>query len=393
MIVIGLSSGTSVDGIDVAVADLRLDGDTIHLTPLGHREAGYPTDLRADVLAALPPAQVTMAEVCRLDTRIGQAFADAARLAQAELCPGGRADLVVSHGQTVYHWVEDGAVRGTLQLGQPAWIAETTGLPVVSDPRARDVAAGGQGAPLASTLDVLWLAGRDAPAAALNLGGIANLTVVAPGRDPVAFDVGPANALLDAAVARATGGRAHLDRDGAGARRGRVHGDLLARLRADPYYARPAPKTTGKELFHAGYLEAALAGRAVSHDDLLATLVALTASTVADACRAYGVTEVVASGGGMRNPALVDALRTALAPARLRTARDLGIDPDAKEAYLFALLGFLTWHGVPATIPSCTGASRATLVGRVSPATGTALPPARLRITGPGDRDPGARDG
>jgi anhydro-N-acetylmuramic acid kinase len=381
MIVIGLSSGTSVDGIDVAVADLRLEEGDVLLTPLAHREVPYPAELRDAVLAALPPAPTTLAEVCRLDTLIGRAFADAARSAVTDLCPLATADLVVSHGQTVFHWIEDGRAQGTLQLGQPAWIAEATGLPVVSDVRARDIAAGGQGAPLASTFDALWLAGRPEPAAALNIGGIANLTVVAPGRDPVAFDTGPGNALLDAAAARLAGDR--MDRGGERALRGRVHPGLLARLRADPYYARPAPKSTGKELFHAAYLDAALDGLDVAEDDLFATLVELTAGTVADACRAHGVTEVVASGGGLRNPALVAALRAALAPAELRDSTDLGVDPDAKEAYLFALLGFLTYSGVPATVPSCTGAERATLAGRITPAEGGVPHPRRLRLTAP----------
>ncbi|GAA3731578.1 anhydro-N-acetylmuramic acid kinase [Spinactinospora alkalitolerans] len=377
MIVIGLSSGTSVDGIDVAVADIRSAGREVLLTPIGHGAAALPGSLRDDVLAALPPASTTMGDVCRLDTGIGRAFADAARYALDELCPGGAADLVASHGQTVFHWVRDGAAHGTLQLGQPAWIAEATGLPVVSDLRARDIAAGGQGAPLASTLDVLWLSGREGTTAALNLGGIANLTVVSPGRAPFAFDTGPANALLDLAAARVG---EPMDRDGARARRGRVRPDLLARLRSDPYYARPAPKSTGRELFHADHLDAALAGLDVAEDDLFATLVALTAGTVADACRAHGVTEVIGSGGGMRNPAMTEALRAGLAPARLLSAADHGIDPDAKEAYLFALLGFLTWHGLPSAIPSCTGARTATVAGRITPAARPAAPPDRLRL-------------
>ncbi|ASU82408.1 anhydro-N-acetylmuramic acid kinase [Nocardiopsis gilva YIM 90087] len=382
MIVLGLSSGTSVDGIDVAVADLRLEAGEVLLAPVAYREAAYPGRLRADILAALPPAPTTLDAVCRLDTRIGQAFGDAAAAAIGELCPQGGADLIAAHGQTVYHWVEDGRACGTLQLGQPAWIAEATGVPVVSDLRTRDIAAGGQGAPLASTLDVLWLSGRDAPAAALNIGGIANLTVVAPERPPVAFDTGPGNALLDAAVRRATHGREGMDADGRRARRGRVHPGLLARLRADPYYARPAPKSTGKELFHPGYLDAALDGIDVNEDDLCATLVALTAETVADACRAHGVTEVIASGGGLRNPALAEALRSALAPATVHSSAAFGIDPDAKEAYLFALLAFLTWHGIPATVPSCTGARRSTPAGRITPNDGNRPLPRRLRVVG-----------
>ncbi|WP_017558215.1 anhydro-N-acetylmuramic acid kinase [Nocardiopsis baichengensis] len=381
VIVIGLSSGTSVDGIDAAAADLRLEAGEVRLRPLGHLTTPYPPGLRAEVLAALPPAATTLEQVCRIDTGIGRAFAEAAREAVDRLCPGGSADLAVSHGQTLYHWVEDGRVRGSLQLGQPAWITEATGLPVVSDVRAADIAAGGQGAPLASLFDVLWLSGRQEPAAALNIGGIANLTVVGPGTPPVAFDTGPGNALLDAAAELAPG-EERMDADGERALRGQVAPDLLERLLDEPYYARAAPKTTGKELFSTAYLERALVGTDASWDDVFATLTDLTAVTVADACKAHGVGEVLVSGGGVRNPALMRALRAALAPVPVRGSEALGVDPDAKEACLFALLGFLTWHGIPSTVPACTGAAHPVLSGRVGRPHPWAELPARLRIDG-----------
>ncbi|MCY9784359.1 anhydro-N-acetylmuramic acid kinase [Nocardiopsis sp. EMB25] len=367
MIVVGLSSGTSADGIDVAAARLRLHGPLVRLTPLGHRTLAYSADLRRAIRDALPPAATTLEAVCRLDTRIGQEFAEAARRGVDELA-GGRADLIASHGQTLFHWVEDTAARGTLQLGQPAWIAEATGLPVVSDLRAADVAAGGQGAPLAGLLDVLLLGGRAQPVAALNLGGIANATVVRPGAPPVAFDTGPANALIDAAVRRITGGRADLDTDGALARSGRPNPALLEHLLTEPYYRLTPPKTTGVELFGPAHLDAALRRVAVPEaGDLLATLVELTAVTVADALRPHGVTEVFASGGGVRNPVLMERIAARIAPARLGASDDLGLDGDAKEAYLFALIGFLTWHGLPGSVPACTGARRAPVAGRLTP--------------------------
>ncbi|MBP2368363.1 anhydro-N-acetylmuramic acid kinase [Pseudonocardia parietis] len=390
MIVVGLSSGTSVDGIDVAAADLEIDGDTVALTPLGHLEVPFAPELRATVLDALPPAATTLDAVARIDTDLGHAFAAAARRGIDELA-GGAAELIASHGQTLYHWVEDGHVRGTLQLGQPAWIAEATGLPVVSDLRARDVAAGGHGAPLASVLDVLLLGERAAhaggPVAALNLGGIANVTVVGPTGDTAAFDTGPANALLDAAVRAATG--EHRDTDGARAARGTVDEHALALLRADPFYALRPPKSTGKELFDPGYVDRVLGEHDVTDrlDDLLATLVELTATTVADALRPYGVREVLVSGGGAHNPAVVAALRHHLAPARLAPIDDAGLPGDGKEALLFALLGFLTWHGVASTVPSCTGARAPTIAGRISPGAQPlrlpepAPPPSRLRVT------------
>jgi anhydro-N-acetylmuramic acid kinase len=376
MRVVGLMSGTSHDAIDAAVADIELDGDELQLRTLGSLNAPYADDLRAELAAALPPARTTLETVCRLDTRIGQAFAALAAEAVARF--GG--ELVVSHGQTLFHWAEGGSVRGTLQAGQPAWIAERTGLPVVSDLRARDVAAGGQGAPLASLLDALLLAGRQGVPAALNLGGIANLTVA--GGDVIAFDVGPANALLDAAARHFTG--APYDERGRLAAGGTVIPELLDALLADPYYARPAPKSTGKEHFNAAYLEPHLAGEPA---DVLATLVRLTARTVADAARSHAVTEVIASGGGVRNPALMRALGEELAPARLLISDTLGLPAQDKEAYAFAVLGFLTVHGLPGTIASATGARQPRVLGSITPGAGAlakvrepVLPPKALRF-------------
>jgi anhydro-N-acetylmuramic acid kinase len=389
MIVIGMISGTSVDAIDVAAARFEREGEALCLVRLGHAERAWPEQTRRRLLAALPPASVSLAEVCALDVLVGEAFADAAMAAVRELA-GGRADLICSHGQNLFHWVEGGRARGTLQLGQPAIIAEATGVPVVSDLRARDVAAGGQGAPLASTLDALWLAGTSGPRAALNLGGIANITVVGRAGDAVlAYDTGPASCLLDLEASRLTAGRQRYDVDGALALAGRVRPDLLERLLEEPYFALPPPKSTGRELFNRGYVAARLTGLAeVSGADLMATLTALTAQTVADACRRHGVTEVVASGGGVRNPALMAALAAALRPARLDTADAWGLPADGKEAYLFALLGYLSWHGLPGTVGGATGARGDRILGRISPGRERlALPgptsmPARLVVKG-----------
>ncbi|MEV7041024.1 anhydro-N-acetylmuramic acid kinase [Amycolatopsis sp. NPDC051061] len=378
--VIGLISGTSLDGIDVAAADLHAEDGTVVLTPLGELDVPYPESLREGLLAALPPNPCTAGELTRLDTGVGQAFADAAARGADEPA-GGRADFVASLGQTAFHWVEDGHVRGTLQLGQPAWIAERTGLPVVADLRARDVAAGGHGAPLASTFDQLWLRGlaEDSghPVAALNLGGIANITVVADGEPAIAYDTGPANALLDLAAHRVAGERS--DVDGRLALGGSVRSDLFARLLADPYFAAAPPKSTGKEYFNAPYLDAALAGLPpVGDGDLLATLTEFTALTVADECLRHGVTTVVASGGGVANPALMTALARNLPFAVLKTSDDLGLPGAGKEAYLTALLGWLTWCGVPGTVPSATGARGPRLLGALVPGAGPLILPAPL---------------
>ncbi|MHA6800859.1 anhydro-N-acetylmuramic acid kinase [Bounagaea algeriensis] len=383
---IGVLSGTSLDGVDVAACALRPRGEVLELEPLGHTEIDYPDSLRTDLTSALPPAPVTAAQVCHLDTAVGQCFALAARRG-VELA-GGRADLVASLGQTLYHWVEQGTALGSLQLGQPAWIAETTGLPVIHDFRARDIAAGGQGAPLASVLDALWLADRAQVHAALNIGGIANLTVV-DGDRLLAFDTGPGNALLDVAASWYTD--AARDTGGELAARGHVRRDLLDRLHADPYLRRRPPKSTGKEHFNATYLRAALAElEKVAPSDLLATLTEFTAATIAEACEQHGVDVVVASGGGVRNPALVRALREHLGVHGRRLVRsdDLGLPASAKEAYLAALLGFLTLHGLPGTVQGGTGARGPRVLGSITPGAGPlhlptpAEPPRRLRIGG-----------
>ncbi|MFI6362556.1 anhydro-N-acetylmuramic acid kinase [Nocardia sp. NPDC050630] len=345
-----------------------------------------PDELRSELIAALPPGAIEMATVCRLDTAIGQSFADAAIAAMYEFF-GGTADLVASHGQTVYHWVSDGVVRGTLQLGQPAWIAERTGLSVVSDFRARDIAAGGQGAPLVGLFDLLWLAGHSERATALNIGGIANVTVT--GDKPVAFDTGPGNALIDAAVELCTGGVEHLDRAGERAARGDIDTGLLETLLAEPYYRAPAPKTTGKELFNRAYLERVLDGHAASADDIVATVTALTARTIADALAPLRPTEIIASGGGIRNPTLMAMLGAYLGPTKVRTSDELGIPSAAKEATAFAVLGFLTAHGLAGNHRACTGAGRAAVLGSITPgAAGFTLPsapttvPLRLTLAG-----------
>ncbi|MEV4386148.1 anhydro-N-acetylmuramic acid kinase [Micromonospora sp. NPDC049580] len=367
MRVIGLMSGTSYDGIEAAAAEFDLSGDTLRMRPLGRLSHPYPDQLRARIAAALPPATTTTEAICVLDTGIGQTFAEAGVRAVAELC-GGRADLVVSHGQTMHHWVEAGTVRGTLQLGQPAWIAEATGLPVVADLRSRDVAAGGQGAPLVALFDALLLRGLPGVPAALNLGGIANITVVARDADPLAFDTGPANALLDAAVRHFSGGVEEYDRDGRGAAAGQVNPVLLRRLLDEPYYRQPGPKSTGKELFHLPYLLAALADAPTPEpNDVLATLTRLTAVTVADACREHGVTRLVVSGGGAHNPTLLRMISDELPDVHLTSSDEVGVASDAKEALAFALLGYLTVHGLPGTLPSGTGARHASVLGSITP--------------------------
>lgn len=372
MRVIGLISGTSMDGLDLAVADLSgAETGDLRLQPVGARSWPWPPELRRRLLALLPPAETTIGEVAELDTLVGEESARAVADTISELADG-RADLVVSHGQTVFHWVEGDHARGTLQLGQPAPIVEATGVPVVSDVRSRDIAAGGHGAPLASTMDALVLRSEPGVNAALNLGGISNVTVVPPSGDVIAFDTGPASCLIDATVTRLSDGAEAYDRDGQRARRGEVHPALLEHLLAEPYYRIQPPRSTGRELFTGAYVESAVAASApgVSADDLIATLTELTARTIADAVEPYGIRAIYASGGGVHNPALMDALRGHVGETEVRTSDALGLPVDDKEAYLMALLGYLTWTGYPGVLPGATGSRSANLLGRISPATG-----------------------
>jgi anhydro-N-acetylmuramic acid kinase len=322
--VLGLTSGSSLDGIDVALAAVRVHGPTVELEPLAHKRIPYSAGLREALLAVRAPVPCTLEELNRLDTEVGHALAAAAE---------PDADLVALLGPGVHRRV-DGGAASTLRLGQPGLVAERTGRPVVAVPDAPDLA------------DRLWLSGVDEPTAALNLGGLAGVTVVRPGGSTVRLDAGPANVLLDAAARMVSDGVWPRDVDGELAAQGAVREDLLDALLADAYYVKPAPKVTGSGHFTAGYLRAAVAG--VPHVpvvDLLATLVELTAVTIADACRAHGVARVVASGGGTRNPVLMAALRRRLDPVPLVTSDVLGLPPEAKDAYTAALLGFLTWQG------------------------------------------------
>jgi anhydro-N-acetylmuramic acid kinase len=367
-------SGTSHDGIDVAVVEFDTHGDELVGRIVHTDSAPYDPQLRAALIAMLPPAPTTLAEVCELDTRIGQAFADAAA---AAIAAGGPVDAICSHGQTVYHWVEDGRALGTLQLGQPAWIAERTGVPVVADIRARDLAVGGQGAPLASLIDYLLLKGRPGICGALNLGGISNLTVVAAD-NLSAWDIGPSNALADAVVVARGLNPLGYDADASIASTGSVDDALLQELLTEPYYRQPPPKSTGKELFNLGHVARALEASAEtpSDADLLATLIELSARTVAEAVQQAGVTYLAASGGGCRNPLLMRRLRELLPDVEVVLTDELGLPPDSKEAVLMALIGWCTVHGLPGVTPGGTGSTQPRILGSITPGRGPLTLPA-----------------
>ena len=375
-VVLGLMSGTSLDGIDAAVVRLDGTGADVRADVLGFASEGYGPELRGALRACVEVATSDVRLVSQLHVRLAHAFADVAERALAEArraAPGLALDLVGSHGQTVQHVPEAEpcgglAVRSTLQLGCPATLALRLGAPVVSDFRAADLALGGQGAPLAPFLDAALLGAPDETRILLNLGGIANLTVLPPGGAPsAAFDTGPANMVSDALAAR-TG--APFDADGAGAARGTVDEALLAELLADPYYAAPPPKSTGRETYGAAFADRF---EGLAADDALATAVALTARTVADAAHAAApeAARVVASGGGVRNPTLMAALRAELRRAfgrdlPLETTAGHGVDPDAKEAVLFALLAHEWANGACTGLPAVTGAARAARQGSLT---------------------------
>jgi anhydro-N-acetylmuramic acid kinase len=367
MKVIGMISGTSFDAIEAVAMELSLSDHVVSAQLLAHYSVPYGEELRDRIARILPENSTTIEEVCHLDTLIGQSFAEVAGELSDRYCDGAP-DVVCSHGQTVFHWVHDGHALGTLQLGQGAWIAERTGATVVQDVRSRDVAAGGHGAPLASLLDVLLLGVHpETVRGSLNLGGISNITVVGPTREPLAYDIGSSNALMDAAVTWISEGKEVFDRNGERAARGRVDEALLSELLLDPYYSSPAPKSTGKEYFHLTYLRAAIGSRASAPDDLLATLCALTVETVARAVEEHGVKELFVAGGGTRNPVLMAGLRQRLATVPISLIDEFGVPEDAKEACLFALIGFLSVHGLASTVPSATGARHASVLGAIVP--------------------------
>lgn len=376
--VLGCMSGTSVDGIDVACVDLELAGDELGCQYRGVLSLPFEASLRDRITGALPPGRPGAGELCQLHAELGRAYADAFAAAASGLA-SDRADLAVLHGQTFFHWVDEtGRALGTLQLGNAAEVAERTGLPVISDLRSRDLVAGGQGAPLVAMFDRLLLAGRPGPAAAVNLGGIANLTVVDDGEVVIAYDIGPAGALMDAAAVWATGGSQRFDAEGVLAAAGTVSEALLARLAAESYYQLPPPRSTGRELFNAAYLADALSGLhpTPTPADVPATVTRLLVDLLAGAARLHGLREMILSGGGSANPTTVRWLREAVANVQVLTTDDLGVPAQSKEAVAFAVLGFLSWHGLPGSVTAATGARHQAILGTIQPgAAPLVLPP------------------
>lgn len=374
---IGLMSGTSADGIDAALVEWPAGTAAQPFRLVAFHEEPFEAELQARIhrlAAAAVPGPEALRELARLDVLLGERFAAAATaLAERAGLPLESVDAIASHGQTVAHHPED---RATLQIGDPSVIAERTGVTTVADFRPRDVAAGGEGAPLAPFFHFAALGHPDETRAVLNLGGIANVTWIprsAKPDDVIAFDVGPANALLDGVVRVASGGSERFDRDGERARRGRADPALLARLLDDDFLRRPPPKSTGRERYGTREAEAYAAawrdaGRPL--EDLLATLAAFTVEAVARACRELlpALPErLLVCGGGARNPALMEGLARALPRARVEPVDAAGVPSAAVEAMAFALMGRNALLGIPNHLPRTTGASRAAVLGEIVP--------------------------
>ncbi len=371
-VVAGVMSGTSLDGSDVAIARIAGSGRGLEIEQLAFASTPYPPALREALHRNAEAATSNVRGLSQLNALLGRLFADAVAAVADEAGLGDALALVGSHGHTVHHvpvpepFAGFEGVASTLQLGDPAVMAVRLGVPVVGDFRAADVALGGQGAPLVPYFDYALFADPDECRVLLNLGGIANVTVLPRGgerQEVMAFDTGPANMGLDALADRLFG--EPFDRDGRRAAAGTVDESLLAELLADSYFDRPPPKSTGREQFGTDYVDA-LVARGLAPNDLLATAAALTARSVADAVARFAPVApdvVIASGGGVHNRELMRRLAAALAPVRVVTTAEYGVDPDAKEALCFAVLAHELVNGVPTSLPSVTGASRPALLG------------------------------
>ena len=386
----GLLSGTSVDGMDALLLEVGGEREVTTGLPTQWRVLGYvsspwPGSLRDEILQTLHTRTASLAALTRLHGEMGEAMAGAfQQVLEATGTQPEAVTAVGSHGQTFWHTPPHQGRGYTLQLGCPATLAERLGIPVVSDFRSRDMAAGGEGAPLVPWPDRVFFHRPGVGRALQNLGGMGNVTYLPPhgALDGIqAFDTGPGVALLDAAATQASRGTLSCDLDGALARSGVVYAPLLENLLADPFFHTPPPRSTGRETFGHAFLERLRAAHpALSWEDLLATLTALTAVAAARSYRDFlpqgGVDEVVLTGGGARNPALVDAFVRAMetegvshaAPPPVRTgAEALGMDPDAREAAAFALLAWAHWARVPSSLPQVTGARGPRVLGSWTP--------------------------
>lgn len=383
MKVVGLMSGTSGDGVDAALVEVRGSGQTLKVAHLAFASCPYSPELQQSVLAAA--TRGTVAEICHLNVVLGEWFAKAALrvIREAGLKPA-QVGLIGSHGQTIHHLPNAtdepgiGAVRSTLQIAEPAVIAERTGITTVANFRPRDLAAGGQGAPLTPYVHYILLRDRKKSRLVVNLGGIGNVTYLPAGKglDAVqAFDTGPGNMVMDGLVRRLTKGKETMDRGGRLAAKGKVAVGLLAKLLAHPYLKRQPPKSTGREEFGDSFVEQILAAQKAHRlkpQDLLATSALLTAITIGSARRWLGgpVDEVLVGGGGARNRSLMSDLSSVFSPVPVRTFDAAGWPGKAFEAIAFAVLAYQTFHGECANVPAVTGATHPVVLGAIVPGGG-----------------------
>jgi anhydro-N-acetylmuramic acid kinase len=377
-LVVGLMSGTSADGIDAALVRISSQGASTHVRQVAFGTYPYPPGLRELLLQNSLPGTGSVDVLCDLNILIAHLFADAVkRIARKGRVKLADIDLIGSHGQTVHHRPGPAKmfgkmIRSTLQIGDPSTIAKLTGIPTVGDFRLADMAVGGQGAPLVPYFDYLMFRSKTRNRILLNLGGIANLTALPKNcsvRQVLAFDTGPGNMIIDALMMRLY--RKKYDAGGRAAARGSVVPKLLFDLMSLPYFRQRPPKSTGRELFGA-----ALLSKIVKHKprlrqaDLIATVTELTALSVFDQYKRFvadqmSADEVLVSGGGVHNRAIMEALKDYFQPARVRRLESTGISSDAKEAICFALLANETVSERPGNLPGVTGAERPVVLGKI----------------------------
>jgi anhydro-N-acetylmuramic acid kinase len=383
MLVLGLMSGTSADGIDVALA--RISGAPPHLDAklLGHTSSKVPAALRNEILRVAEQHPIAAGEVSQLNFRLGELFAEAALAACRKfLVSPKRIGLIGSHGQTIFHQGKPAPYLGrptasTLQIAEPSVIAARSGITTVGDFRPADIALGGQGAPLVPYADYLLHRHEKLGRVSLNLGGIANVTVIPASAKPeqiFAFDTGPANMLIDALVSHFSHGRQRYDKDARIARTGRSLPALVDQLMRDPYLKLSPPKSTGREYYGHAYVKTVLALGKKHHAkpaDLVHAATIFTALSVIDALNRFvlpktKIQQLIVSGGGARNPLMLAQLSAALVPIEVVPSSRLGVPEDAKEAFAFALLAYESFHRRSSNLPSATGADGPAILGKIS---------------------------
>jgi anhydro-N-acetylmuramic acid kinase len=383
MLVLGMMSGTSADGIDVSLA--RISGGPPNLSTqlLGHTSREFPPALRKEILRVAEQHAITAGGLSQLNFRLGELFADAALAAcrKFRVSPK-RISLIGSHGQTIFHQGRPipffgAATASTLQIGEPSVIAARTGITTVGDFRPADIALGGQGAPLVPYADYLLYRHPKLGRISLNLGGIANITVLPRACTPqqvFAFDTGPANMVIDALVSYFSRGRLRFDKNAALAMRGRSLPALLDELMRDPYLRLAPPKSTGREYYGQSYLKKILTlgrRRRAKPNDLIRAATVFTALSVVDALNRFvlpktKIHQLIVSGGGAHNPLILAQLSASLRDVEVLPSSRLGVPEDAKEAFAFALLAYETFHQRPANLPSATGARGPAILGKIS---------------------------